>query len=168
MENVTVTNRVLSTRANGFKIGTETHADIANIAFTNSVVYGEGEVRPRSAVSIQSVDGARLSGVSVSNVSARRIAAPVAIRLGGRSRPASGEPGRVEHVVIQNVVAVDAPLAFPGHGHSGVHGGERHLERHTGIGARRRRSGTGAERNPGARLVRAPARRTSGADGGAG
>jgi hypothetical protein len=111
MENVTVTNCVLSTRANGFKIGTETHAGISNIAFSNSAVYGEGEVRPNSAVSLEAVDGALLDGVSVSNITARRVKAPVFLRLGDRSRPAPGAPcGRLQNVVIQNIVAVDASM----------------------------------------------------------
>ncbi len=112
MENVTVSNCVLSTRANALKVGTETHADIQNIAFANCVVYGEGDVRPHSAVALEMVDGARLGCVSVSNITARRVKAAVFLRLGARTRPADGSPApRLHDVVIQNVVATDGDLA---------------------------------------------------------
>jgi len=111
-ENVSVTNCVLSTRAAGFKVGTETHADISNLSFSNSAVYGAGPVRPNSVISLAMVDGARLSSVSVGNVTGRQVLAPVFVRLGDRSRP-SGQagPGRLEQVVIQNLVVEDAVLA---------------------------------------------------------
>ncbi len=104
-ENVTVANCTLSSRAAGLKIGTETHADLANIAFSNCTVFGSGEHRP-DAVCLEAVDGARLRGVSVSNIAARRVCAPLFIRAGAR-----GAPSRVEDVVISNLVAVDASTA---------------------------------------------------------
>jgi hypothetical protein len=112
VENVSVTNCVLSTRAAGFKVGTETHADISNVSFSNSVVYGAGPVRPNSVISLAMVDGARLSSVSVTNVTGRHVLAPVFVRLGDRSRT-SGQaaPGRLEQVIIQNLVVEDATQA---------------------------------------------------------
>lgn len=110
-ENVVVSNCVLSTRANALKIGTETHADFSNIAFTNSAVFGDGDIRPISGVALEAVDGARLRGVSVSNISMRRVKAALFLRAGDRSRPQPGAPAsRLEDVVIDNIVAVDATV----------------------------------------------------------
>lgn len=110
-ENVTITNCVLSTRAAGFKVGTETNADIRNITVSNCVVYGTQEVRPNSALSLECVDGARLSCVAVCNITAKHVMAPVFVRLGDRRRLASSAgPSRLDHVSIKNVVAEDATL----------------------------------------------------------
>jgi polygalacturonase len=112
MENVTVSNCVLSTRASAFKVGTETHADIQNITFANSVVYGTGQVRPQCAVELASVDGARLGCISVSNITARAVAAAVFLRLGARTRPPEGAPpARLHDVVLQNLVATGCDVA---------------------------------------------------------
>lgn len=121
MENVTVSNCVLSTRASAFKVGTETHAGIQNIAFTNSVVYGTDRVRPHCAVALEMVDGACLGCISVSNITARNVRAAVFLRLGARTRPPEGAPPpRLHDVVVQNIVATGGDLAssiagIPGH-----------------------------------------------------
>jgi polygalacturonase len=101
-ENVTVSNCTLSTRASTLKIGTETHANFSNIVFNNCTVFGSGVNRP-DAVCIEAVDGARVRGVSVSNIAMRHVGAPVFVRLGARCAPS-----RLEDVVITNIVAVDA------------------------------------------------------------
>ena len=41
-KNITVTNCVLSTCCNGFKVGTATHGVVENIVFSNSVIYNDG------------------------------------------------------------------------------------------------------------------------------
>lgn len=103
-ENVAVSNCLLSTRAAGLKIGTETHADFNNIVFTNCTVFGHGVYRPQ-VVCLEAVDGAYLRGVSVSNISAHHSGAPVFVRLGSR-----GAPSRLSDVVIDGIVAVDADV----------------------------------------------------------
>jgi len=101
-ENVTVSNCTLSTRAAGLKIGTETYADFSNITFTNCTVFGSGLFRP-DGLCLEAVDGARVRGVSVSNISMRHVRTPVFVRVGPR-----GASSRLEDIVIANVVAVDA------------------------------------------------------------
>ena len=104
-ENVTVSNCVLSTRASALKIGTETHADFANITFANSVVYGSGVHRP-DGVCLESVDGSNMRGVAVSNISMRHVRTPVFVRVGSRVALSS-----LEDAVIANIVARDAVMA---------------------------------------------------------
>jgi polygalacturonase len=103
-ENVTVSNCTLSTRASGLKIGTEAHADFSNITFANCAVFGSGVFRP-DGLCLEAVDGARLRGVSVSNISMRHVRTPVFVRAGARRAPS-----RLEDVVIANIVAVDADM----------------------------------------------------------
>lgn len=111
MEMVTVSNCTLRTRASALKIGTETHADISMIAFANCVVRGEGAFRPTNAVAIECVDGGRLRGVSVANITATHVQTPVFVRLGDRNRSnPAGECGALEDVIIQNIVAYDATV----------------------------------------------------------
>jgi len=104
-ENVTVSNCTLSTRSAGLKIGTETHGDFSNITFTNCTVFGNGQFRP-DGVCLEAVDGARLRGVSVSNIAMRHVRAPIFVRAGAR-----GAVSRLEDAVISNIVAVDADMA---------------------------------------------------------
>lgn len=104
-ENVTVSNCVLSTRASALKIGTETHADFANITFANCVVYGSGVHRP-DGVCLESVDGSHVRGVAVSNISMRHVRTPLFVRVGSRAALSS-----LEDAVIDNIVARDATMA---------------------------------------------------------
>ncbi len=122
VEHLTVTNCVLSTNANNFKFGTESSGGFKNIAFSNSTMFP----RPTghhaaSGISIESVDGAQIDGVVISNVTMRDVIAPVFIRLGNRARGLDpAVPGSIENVSIQNVIATGATLAssvtgIPGH-----------------------------------------------------
>jgi polygalacturonase len=104
-ENVTVSNCTLSTRASGLKIGTETHADFHNIAFSNCTIFGSGEYRP-DGVCLEAVDGARVRGVTVSNIAMRHVRTPIFVRCGERHGSS-----RLEDAAISNVVAVGADMA---------------------------------------------------------
>jgi polygalacturonase len=104
-ENVTVSNCTLSTRSAGLKIGTETHGDFSNLVFSNCTVFGSGVYRP-DGVCLEAVDGTRLRGVSVSNISMRHVRAPIFVRCGARHGAS-----RLEDAVISNIVAVDADIA---------------------------------------------------------
>ncbi|MEB2363434.1 MAG: glycosyl hydrolase family 28 protein [Bryobacterales bacterium] len=103
-ENITVSNCTLSTKAAGVKIGTETHGDFSNISMSNCTIFGSGKYRP-DGVCLEAVDGARVRGVSISNVAMRHVRTPIFVRVGNR-RGAS----RLEDAVISNVVAVDAEM----------------------------------------------------------
>lgn len=81
--NITVTNCVLDTDCNGFKIGTETTGSFSDITVSNCTMGDVG----KSAIAIESVDGAHVERVLVSNVTVRSAAAALFIRLGHRGRP---------------------------------------------------------------------------------
>jgi len=126
-ENITVTNCFLSTACNAFKLGTESGGDFKRIAVSNCVMSGLKGRRPASSgIALETVDGANLDGVVVSNITMVDVRAPVFIRLGNRGRDMKTPvPGTLKNVVISNVVATRASLTctitgIPGHKVEGV------------------------------------------------
>ena len=114
-ENITITNCVLSTASDAFKLGTESSGDFKNIAFTNCTVCSQPNKwkrRPTAGVAIESVDGANIDRVVVSNVAMEGVRAPIFIRLGNRGRAQQvATPGTLQNVSISNIVATGAELA---------------------------------------------------------
>ncbi|SEO63755.1 Glycosyl hydrolases family 28 [Amphibacillus marinus] len=86
VRNITVTNCVLTTTCNAFKIGTETLNSIENVVFTNSVVHSDAQApyhyQAISGVSIETVDGANLASVSVSGIVMNNARSPIFCSLG--------------------------------------------------------------------------------------
>lgn len=108
--NVMITNCVLTTCCNGFKIGTATHGAFENIVFTDSVIYNKDvpyHYRILAGIAIETVDGGSIDGVYVSNIRMRNVRTPIFIRLGHRNpNPATF----VRNVTISGVDAVGAIL----------------------------------------------------------
>jgi hypothetical protein len=126
-ENLTVTNCVLASNCNAFKLGTESGGDFRNIAISNCVFFSRSEGRPPiSGISLLSVDGATIEGVAISNITMSDARCPIFLRLGNRGRDLEKpQAGALRHVVVSNVVATGArwPLAvvgLPGHPVDGV------------------------------------------------
>jgi polygalacturonase len=113
--NITVENCRIWSACNCMKLGTETHDRFENIVFRNCHLYGGSDIsleRPLSGVAIESVDGAHLSGITVSDITMTNVRAPIFVRLGhrGGNSPRTQQveprvPGRIEKVVIRNVTA---------------------------------------------------------------
>jgi polygalacturonase len=134
-ENITITNCILTTVCNGFKIGTESLSDFKNIVFSNSVIRagksGDELARvaatyidpanystalaPISGISIETVDGANLYGVSITNIIMEGVRTPVFIRLAnrgaGEQKVAVPVPGTLKDVIISNIIAYGASTA---------------------------------------------------------
>ncbi len=113
--NITVENCRIWSACNCLKIGTETHDRFENIQFRDCHLYGGSDEpleRPLSGVSIESVDGAHLSGITVSDMTMKNVRAPIFVRLGHRGGNSERTqqvpprvPGRIEKVVIRNITA---------------------------------------------------------------
>ncbi|GGH06428.1 glycoside hydrolase family 28 protein [Silvibacterium dinghuense] len=92
-KNITVTNCVLSTCCNGFKVGTATHGRVENIVFSNSVIYNDDSTplnqRLTSGIALEIVDGGAMQGVTISNIRMENARTPLFIRLGRRT-PGAG------------------------------------------------------------------------------
>ena len=129
-ENITVTNCVLSTSCNAFKLGTGSYGGFRNIAFSNSVIFDPQQGQhPISGIALETVDGGMVDGIVVSNISMRNVSTPIFLRLGNRGGWKGGiknpVPGTLRNVSISTIVATGASLAcsitgLPGHPVDGV------------------------------------------------
>jgi len=121
--NITVTNCLLSTTCNAFKIGTGTQDDFENITFSNSVIYNDpGEPRTRtwraSRWNRWTADAPRNA---ISNIVMRNVRSAIMLRLGNRGPGAAvAKPGAFARRDDRNVLATgttmtNAITALPGH-----------------------------------------------------
>lgn len=112
VENLTVTNCVLRTACSNFKFGTESSGDFRNVAVSNVVMRPRESGRPPiSGIALESVDGAHIQGVVISNITMEGVRVPFFLRLANRGRgldPKIG--GSLEDVSISNVVARGASV----------------------------------------------------------
>ncbi len=86
------------------KLGTESNGGFRNIAISNCVFD------TCRGIALETVDGARLEDVAITNVTMRDVTtAPVFLRLGRRLRgPAGTPPGTLKRVTIDNLVVSGA------------------------------------------------------------
>ena len=114
-ENVTVTNCVLTTGCNCFKLGTESSGDFKNITVSNCTMFGRlgfWRRNPTSGISIEMVDGASIERIAVSNIVMTDIESPIFVRLGNRGRAqAEPRPEHLEGISISDIVATGAQRA---------------------------------------------------------
>lgn len=122
VENLVVTNCVLATECNGFKFGTESGGDFKNITVINCAMFSRPNKRPAdSGISLLSVDGSNVDGVTISNIVMDGPRCPIFVRLGNRGRDMpTPVPGSLKNVVISNIVARNAYesctiAGIPGH-----------------------------------------------------
>lgn len=122
VEHLVVTNCVLRTSCSNFKFGTESSGDFRDVSFSNSTMSPRDKGRrPLSGISLESVDGANIEGIVISNVVMTGVETPIFIRLGNRGRGLDPRvPGSVENVFISNVVARNCSMTssvtgLPGH-----------------------------------------------------
>lgn len=109
-EDVVVENCVARSSANGFKIGTGSLGGFRNITVKNLTVFDTY----RSAVALETVDGAFLENVHVSDVKARNTGNAIFIRLGHRNK--DNRYSTLQQVLIENVQA-EIPLRKPDMGY---------------------------------------------------
>ncbi len=123
-EHLTVTNCVLTTACNCFKLGTESCGDFKNITVSNCAMFGRPDLwrrNPNSGISLEMVDGGHLERVTVSNIVMADIQTPIFVRLGNRGRAqAPPTAGSLHDVSIADICATGASRAssitgIPGH-----------------------------------------------------
>jgi polygalacturonase len=128
--NITITNCILTTVCNAFKIGTGTKGSFENIVLSNLTIkagepseplaqsaletidpehYGNA-LGPLAGLAIETVDGGNLRGVAVSNIVMKGARAPIFIRRANRAslRNANAVPGILKDVTIDNIIAYGA------------------------------------------------------------
>lgn len=108
-KNITVTNCVIATSCNSFKLGTASHGAFENIVFSNSVLYADASspmyTRSSGGICIEMVDGGSIDGVAVSNIRMQNVRAPIFVRLGERNKK---EGTFLRNVLIEGVDASGA------------------------------------------------------------
>jgi hypothetical protein len=111
--NIVVTNCVLSSACNGFKIGSEGPSGFENITFSNSVIYSrkglQDDQRVISAIDIVMPDGGWIEGVTISNISVRNARVPIFIRLQNiTGNPDTRMTAWMRSILISDVQAIGA------------------------------------------------------------
>ncbi|HLH07006.1 MAG TPA: glycoside hydrolase family 28 protein [Terriglobales bacterium] len=99
------------------KFGTESNGGFKNITISNCVFEG------CYGIALETVDGALLEDVAITNIAMREVVTPIFMRLGSRMRGPAGVPiGKLRRILIGNVVASDCDPAYssilagiPGH-----------------------------------------------------
>lgn len=122
-KNIVVTNCVISTGCNGFKID-QGFGSFENITFSNSVIYSNDvplNDRVISGVAFEITDGGSMEAVTVSNISMRNVRTPIFIRLQNSYKDQNAPmQGYLRSISINNIVATGAILTssisgIPGH-----------------------------------------------------
>ncbi|MFA5848963.1 MAG: glycosyl hydrolase family 28 protein [Bacteroidales bacterium] len=137
VRNIVVTNCIIKTTCNGFKIGSGSNGDFENITFSNSVIsagrigdewtkdcektYGPehygNPLAPFAGIAFECVDGGNIRGITVTNIVMDDVRTPVFIRLGNRGGMYDKEkimepkPGTITDIQISNIVARNASTA---------------------------------------------------------
>ena len=111
IKGVNVSDCIISSCANCFKIGTETAFDISDIRVSDcrffmpqNMTYGY------SGIAVESADGSNVWGVEINNITMDGISSPILIWLGKRLRHGNSKIGSVNNIKISNVTAVNTEL----------------------------------------------------------
>jgi hypothetical protein len=96
--NIYIANCTIRSSANAIKFGTGSFGSFKNVTIENIKVFDTF----RSAIAIESVDGAEIENISVSNITAVNTGNAILIRLGHRN---GDKPGYIKNVSIKNVKA---------------------------------------------------------------
>ena len=111
--NIVVTNCVISSETNGFKIGTATEGGFENITFSNSVIVPGGPAineRVIAGIALEIVDGGWLDGIVITGIQMQGARAPIFVRRGNRKPAAVTPQSRLRGVMIEGVHASNAIL----------------------------------------------------------
>jgi hypothetical protein len=134
--NITITNCILTSSTNGFKIGTATQGGFENITFANStIVSSDSDLASRmiAGIAIEMVDGGWIDGLVISGIQIDDARAPLFIRRGNRSNLFPAQNAGLRGVLIDGVQARGAILTssitgIPGMDVEDVHLNEIHIK----------------------------------------
>ena len=112
-KNIDVKNLRITSNHAGIKTGTESMAPFENIRITDVYIYNTNN----GGIKLNSVDGAVMRNIEISNIVMDNVRTPMLIRLGSRlnvfrkDQDTRQETGSIENVVIRNVKAKAAAVA---------------------------------------------------------
>ncbi|MHA1340288.1 MAG: glycoside hydrolase family 28 protein [Promethearchaeota archaeon] len=102
---ITISDCIVGSSCNAFKLGTESNGDFRNIVVMNCVIFHKEKDRiPISAIAIESVDGGNICNINISNIAIECANTVIFIRRGFRNRGHTAEvPGEVSNIIISNI-----------------------------------------------------------------
>jgi hypothetical protein len=108
-KDITITNCILSSLCNAIKFGTESVGGFENVTISNCVIIDT----KRSGIALESVDGAIMKNITISNIVMKNVHNPLFIRLGKRMRPYQKDAalppiGTAENIMISNIIATES------------------------------------------------------------
>ena len=111
IKGVRVSNCVVSSCANCFKIGTESAFDISDIQVNDCQFFmPQGMTYGYSGIAVESADGSNVSDVEINHIFMDGVSSPILVWLGKRLRHGNSKIGSVKNIKISNVTAVDTEL----------------------------------------------------------
>lgn len=100
MENLTISNCIISSRCNAIKFGTESNTAFLNVSITGCTIYNTRF----SGITLQAVDGATVNGFSVSGITMKNVGNPIMLMVLDRSRAPEGTPiGEIKNVSLSGI-----------------------------------------------------------------
>ena len=111
--NIAITNCIITSSTNGFKIGTATQGGFENITFSNStIVSSDPDIAARmvAGIAIEVVDGGWIDGLVISGIQIQDARAPLLIRRGNRANPFPTGKAGLRGILIDGVQATGAIL----------------------------------------------------------
>lgn len=117
ISNVYISDCVISSFANCFKIGTETQKDVSNVNVNNCYFFiPDGMTYGYSGIAIESADGSNISDINIDNINMDGVSSPLLIWLGNRMKYENKTIGSITDVSICNVNAqnTEIPSAITG------------------------------------------------------
>ncbi len=139
LEYVTITNCIIASNCNAIKMGTESLGDFKNIVITNCVIRKSGVMIPLymrdiglCGIALETVDGADVENIIVSDIVISGVYTPLFVRLGNRARgqeliaPDQKKVGTMKNIAITNITGIaerppEASITgIPGHNIEGL------------------------------------------------
>lgn len=111
ISNVKISDCIISSYANCFKIGTETQMDVKNVSVDDCYFFlPNGITGGYSGIAVESCDGSNVSDINISNITMEGISSPFLIWLGNRLNYDKKEVGSINGVTIRNITATDTEM----------------------------------------------------------
>ncbi len=108
-KNIQVSNCKIKSRCNAIKFGTETNGGFEDILIENIKVR---ETRI-TGISIESVDGAIIDGITLKNIDMVNVNAPIFVHIGRRMRGPEGRSlGKIRNITLENITASGPYLPY--------------------------------------------------------
>lgn len=117
IKNVDISDCIISSFANCFKIGTETQKDVSDVKITDCYFFmPDGITGGYAGIAIETADGSNVSDIFVSDIKMEGVSAPILVWAGNRMKYGKNRIGKIRNVEIKDVTAdnVELPSAING------------------------------------------------------